>query len=337
MPDGRPLVSVVVASYTNARLRDLLDLLTSLSTQSYSPIEIVFVGEGDLQLCEAVANFARERGMQRVTVLFNDEESGVSAARNLGIKHAKGDIIAFTDDDAVPHRDWVEEMIKAYVDDSSIVGVTGRVEPVWEDLSMSWFPKELYWIVGCTGWIDGDAHTRTALIAPTANVSYRREALVLAGCFSRLLGPHRCDVQQGLRWAEGIPEDTDLFLRLKRCTGGQVVYNPRAVVDHKVRRWRVGTRWIVSRSLGVGWSRCMLQRLYRHEDGTPVQVQQDLLRRILTGLLPQILRDLFRDPATASRQLVATVVALLCVAAGYLSFLLDHRLRLGGSRDVLLR
>jgi len=76
-------------------------------------------------------------------VILNDGKYGLSTARNVGIKHANGDIIVFVDDDVLLCPDWAEKMVEAYKD-NAIIGVTGPAFPLWEDASMAWFPKEFY-------------------------------------------------------------------------------------------------------------------------------------------------------------------------------------------------
>ena len=115
-----PLLSVVVTSYTTDRLADIYELLDSVAGQDYVNMETVFVAERSLELMERVREYADYRAIPNVQVVFNDGAPGLSAARNVGIGQAKGDIIAFVDDDVVLFPDWAQEMVKAYVDESVI-------------------------------------------------------------------------------------------------------------------------------------------------------------------------------------------------------------------------
>ncbi|MCL0073618.1 glycosyltransferase [Dehalococcoidia bacterium] len=177
----RPLLSIIVTSYTTERLGDIYELLNSIKAQSYPDIETIFIAERSPELYERVKEYGEEifrdsveTGRDSVEirslnldeaqpipknlpfkVLFNDGEPGLSAARNLGIKEAKGDIIAFVDDVVVLFSDWAEEMVKSYEDDS-IIGVTGPAFPLWEDESMKWLPEEFYWYskLHCLVWLE---------------------------------------------------------------------------------------------------------------------------------------------------------------------------------------
>jgi glycosyltransferase involved in cell wall biosynthesis len=88
-----PLVSVVVPSHNRARL--LQRTLRSILAQHLTDLEVVVVDDGSHDDTAAIAAAADSR----VTVLRNREPTGVSAARNRGIAAARGDWIAFCDDD----------------------------------------------------------------------------------------------------------------------------------------------------------------------------------------------------------------------------------------------
>jgi len=53
-------------------------------------------------------------------VISNEKNLGLSESRNKGIKEAKGDVIAFFDDDAVADEDWVGELLKVYKERDAI-------------------------------------------------------------------------------------------------------------------------------------------------------------------------------------------------------------------------
>ena len=146
-----PVLSVVITAYTAERLNDICGLLNSIKEQKYLQIETLFVVEGSKDLAEKICSYGVENNIPNLKVLFNDGEPGLSAARNVGIKEANGDIIAFVDDDVLLYPDWAEKMVNAY-DDDAIIGVTGPAFPLWEDESMAWLPKEFYWIISCTAW-----------------------------------------------------------------------------------------------------------------------------------------------------------------------------------------
>lgn len=321
MTKPKPTLSIVVTSYTLDRLNDIIELLDSIKAQTYDHTETILVVEKSVELFDRIKRYAEENAIPNVKVVFNHGEQGLSAARNLGSKEAKGHIIAFIDDDALPFRDWAEEMVKTYEDDS-VIGATGPALPLWEDKSMTWFPQEFYWIIGCTAWY---ASSETKGITPVRNVwgmnmSFRREAFDLAGTFSSDIG--------GIQGRRLHGEEVDLSLRVKRKTGKRIVYNPKAKVQHKTYKRRVSSRFIARNSYWIGYTRPMLKRIYPEtEAGTNLLgTEYQLLSRILTRLLPNILKDFFKKPIIAWRKLSVTIITLSFVAIGYFSYLFQSLL-----------
>lgn len=309
--DKIPWLSIIITSYSMKRLGDVFELLDSIQAQTYPNIETIFVAERFPELYEQIKAHIREKAIPDTKVVFNDGELGMSAARNLGIRYAQGDIIAFIDDDALPFPDWAEEMVRTYEGDS-VMAVTGPALPLWEDESMAWLPDEFYWLIGCTAWCDWDEQREVRNIWGM-NMSFRREAFDIAGTFSTSIG-----AIQGRR-LHG--EEDELSLRIKRRTKGRVIFNPRIRVNHRVYKHRSTPRFVARSSYWIGYTRCLIKKLYPDGDeGKDVlSVEHQLLKRILVRLLPAILRSFCQHPRTAWRQLSLTVNSLFFIALGYLS------------------
>lgn len=319
----QPLISVVVTTYSLQRLKDVKELVDSLSVQTYPNIELVFVGENRRDLCDEIGSYAHARKIRNVTVLFNDGQPGASAARNLAITRAQGDVIAFLDDCVVAAPNWAEEVVKTYAERDDILGVAGAAEPHWEEPSMGWLPQDLHWLVSCTSFLEFHGKHESAHGA-TVNVSYRKEAFAVAGVFSPSLGPKRSLYGRRPRWQEGS-EDQEFSRRVGRASGKAILFNPAVKVRRKVYKHQLALRFVAQRAQATGWSRHMLQRFYGLEDRTLGQAQFSLLRRIIIKLLPNILARFFTHPVIAWHQLRVTLVALLFVALGYLSFSFHSR------------
>ncbi len=307
----QPLLSIIITSYTMDRLEDILGLLDSVKAQTYSNFETIFVAERSVELLNRVRAYASEKDALNLKVIFNDGEMGLSAARNLALKEAKGDIIAFVDDDVVLFPDWAEEMVKAYEDDS-IIGVTGPAFPLWEDESMSWFPEEFYWIISCTAWCDWN-EMREVRNAWGMNMSFLREAFDKCGPFLNEFGFHKGP----------MAEDNEFSLRVRSQTEKSIVYSPRVRLWHRVHKYRLSRKFIKERAYWIGHSRRMMKKLYPESDkGSDLLSQEhQLLKRIFTRLFPSILSGLFKNPVIAWRKLRVTATALTFVTLGYYSHL----------------
>jgi len=319
------------------------NLSQSLPISTSSPIEVIFVAERSKELYEKVKEKGREifgnvveiggdsveihRDLMEIhrdstetqssnlnksqqisinhKVLFNDGEPGLSAARNLGIKHAQGDIIAFVDDDVVLFPNWAEEVIKGF-DDESIIGVTGPALPLWEDeKSMSWFPEEFYWIISCTAWFDCN-EKREVRNAWGMNMAFKKEAFELCGLFRNEYGFHK-----GL-----FAEDNEFSLRVKAKTGKKIIFCPEMRLWHRVHKYRISLKFIKERAYWIGRSRRNLKRTYRGNKDL-LSPEHALLRRIIIRLFWDILKDLVRSPVIVWRKVCTTFVVLFFVTLGY--------------------
>ena len=102
-----PLVSVVVPSHNRARL--LRRTLQSILTQHLTDLEVVLVDDGSTDETPQITNAADPR----LVVIRNQEPGGVSAARNRGIAAARGEWIAFCDDDDLWSPDKLSRQLMA--------------------------------------------------------------------------------------------------------------------------------------------------------------------------------------------------------------------------------
>lgn len=324
-----PLLSIIVTSYTTKRLNDVLELLDSIKAQTYPNIETIFVAECSTELLDKVKAYASENNSLNLKVIFNDGEPGATSARNLGIREASGKFLAFIDDDAFLFPDWAKELVKTY-EDSSIVGVTGPISPLWEDKSTTWFPTQFDWIIGCSRWMESAEMEDVRNVYGT-NASFRRDALGLAGFYSVALGPLKHDESE---WGE-LAEEAELSLRVTTKTGKRIVYNPGVRVYHKVPSYKLQWGFILPRAYQVGRTRHMLKALNTSKNNSTdvLSTEHQLLKRILTKLLPSILKGFFSSPVIAWRQLLVTITALFFVALGYYSHLFSSLL---GHRKILV-
>src|SRR5262249_47947136 len=104
-PTSCPLVSVVVCAREGERT--LERCLQSLSQLAYPNFEVVIVAEGGSAcVCEAVAPFPQFR-------VIGQSNQGPGAARNAGVKAARGEVVAFVDPDFAVDSDWLTFMVRA--------------------------------------------------------------------------------------------------------------------------------------------------------------------------------------------------------------------------------
>jgi glucosyl-dolichyl phosphate glucuronosyltransferase len=243
----RPAVSVIVCAFTEDRWEDICRVLGSLQAQTEAPGEVILV------IDHSPALLRRARlAFPQVTIVPNHFQKGLAGGRNTGVAHAWGDVVAFIDDDAVADPDWLSRLADHYMD-PTVAGVGGLVEPAWEHGRPGWFPPELDWVVGCSylGMRSGLGPVRNFI---GANMSFRREILAEIGGFSIELGrvdsnPFGC-------------EETELCLRVsQRYPDAILLYEPAAMVSHRVRRQRARWRYLRSRCYAEGRSKATVASL----------------------------------------------------------------------------
>lgn len=201
------VVSVVVPTFRRPAL--LERCLGALLEQNFAPAayEIIVVDdaackETHLQV-EQCARRAATRGYS-VYYLSTAGARGPATARNLGWRAARGEIIAFTDDDCLPAPDWLSSGVAAFTGD--VMGVSGRIR-----VPLPFNPTDYQY---------DTSHLEHSEFA-TANCFYRREALLAVGGFDE-------------RFRAAWREDSDLFFRVLerqlRCLVCET-----AIVVHPVR------------------------------------------------------------------------------------------------------
>ncbi len=302
------LLSLVITSYTTERLGDIYELLESIKNQTYKNMETIFVAERSHELYEKVKAYAEEKSVPNMKVIFNGDRPGLSAARNLGIEKAEGEIVAFVDDDVVLFSDWAEKMVEA-LENNSAIGVTGAAFPLWENESLKWLPEEFYWLISCTAWT-GWKEPRIVRGVFGSNMAFKRDAFADGCLFSVNAG-----FSHGHR-DKPISEDIEFSLRLKKRTGKHIMFNPNPRVWHRVIARRLSLRFVVQRAHHVGCTRRIIRRYYADEFGSFDQ-ENKVLKGILK-LLIRIPREFIVKPVLAWKELSLIVEILVSAAVGFM-------------------
>src|SRR3989344_5641268 len=117
----KPKISVVIPSYNS--MKTLKNTLESLKKQTFKDFEVLIVD--DCSRDESFALAKRYTG-SNTKILRNKENKGPAVSRNVGIKNARGGIIALTDSDCILSKDWLENMHKRFKD-KNINVIMGKV------------------------------------------------------------------------------------------------------------------------------------------------------------------------------------------------------------------
>lgn len=219
---------------------------------------------------------------------------GQNAARNRALEAIEGDLVLFTDDDALPRPDWLARMRTAADAHPEVGVIAGTVVPRFVVSPPEWLLRSVR--RGPTfAWVERPAD---GYVDPTEAVSPSfavRASHLSAGLrFDETIGPDGTgDYAMG--------SETELLLRLQRA-GVRAWYARDAVVEHVVTAAQVEESTILRRAYRYGRGRWRLgtSRLARTRlrlRGVPLAVLADLLSRRLS--YARAVRR--RDPGRALR------------------------------------
>lgn len=197
-------ISVVVA--TCNRAERLMRLLDALSIQDLAePFEVVVVD--DRSTDDTLARLNATAGERPFTLLIVPSvvNTGAGGARNRGWQAARGEVVAFTDDDCVPDPAWLRCLTDGLVEADITIGRTRPPE------------DQLHLIGPLSHYLDIDHNQSFS----TCNIAYRRTVLEKMDGFDA----------DGYAWVDG--EDTDLGLRAVK-DGFRDAYVEDALVWHDV-------------------------------------------------------------------------------------------------------
>ena len=195
---SEPRVSVVVPVY-NGR-QTIGGAVECLLRQTHPAHEIIIVDDGSV---DGTAEVLRPWA-DRVRVL-SKPNGGPASARNLGVRAATGEFIAFTDSDCLPDGEWIASLLRGF-DDESVAGVGGTVKGVGAG-AISEYVDSIRLLEPVRHGDDGVVY----LI--TCNTCFRRDALLEAGLFDE-------------RFRKPGGEEPELCMRLTKLG-----YQFRAVED----------------------------------------------------------------------------------------------------------
>ncbi len=213
-------VSVVVP--THRRPRELARCLAGLLRQERAPDEVVIaVRESDFPT-RAVLRGRSFASLPIKEIVVNAK--GQVASCNAALEAAHGDIIAITDDDAVPRVDWLRRIEAHFAADGQVGGVGGRD---WVHIGSHALGGSKR-VVGTVQWFGGVIGNHHLGVGPPrfvdvlkgANMSFRASAIRGVRFDPRLLG-------------DGAQVNNDMAFSLAvRRSGWRIVYDPDVAVDH---------------------------------------------------------------------------------------------------------
>lgn len=209
MPDPPQMVSIIVAYPAPSAVLD--ECVTGISQQLYANYEVILLPD------EPSGRTWPDKFREISTGRIRPAEK-----RNIGIKEAGGDIIAFLDDDAYPDDQWLTHAL-VYFSSPKVAGVGGPAVTPPNDPYMAKLSGEVYanrFVSGAYRYRYKPTRVRDVDDYPSCNLFIRAGVL-------RKLGGFRTDFWPG--------EDTYLCMEITKKLGLEIVYDPRVHVFHHRR------------------------------------------------------------------------------------------------------
>lgn len=219
-PDRRSLklCSIIVLNFNGERIIE--KCLSHLLNQTYPNFEIIIVDNNSTD--NSLAILQKYLPSQKISLIRSKKNLGVPGGRNMGVLHARGEIVAFIDNDGYAHPDWLEEAVRTIESDEQIGAVA----------SLVFFNKKKTIVNGAGGTLNlqgygGDicfhqpyefARLPELVLYPMGcGMVVKKEVLERVGPLDDLLFNYYDDVELGIRiWKLGL----------------RVVLSPGAWVDH---------------------------------------------------------------------------------------------------------
>jgi glycosyltransferase involved in cell wall biosynthesis len=285
-------VSVILCTYNRAgSLPTALRSVLSSKLPSSLEWEILVVDNNSPDDTRAVAEQFCRTHPDRVRYIFEPLQ-GKSNALNRGIREARGEILAFVDDDVTADPNWLLELTAPILKQDAWVGVGGRILPPPDFRPPSWMALEgPNAVLGVLALFDLGT-TSCELTEPPygTNMAFRKQVFEKYGGFRTDLGPCPGSEIRG--------EDTEFGRRILGA-GERLWYQPSAIICHPVTENRLKQEYFLRFFFDHG--RAMVRE---HGEGTPIwSIRRCYLKFLNIAILrlpARILRWLF-DPLSQRR------------------------------------
>ncbi len=234
-------ISVIVATYNRCEsIKDTLDSLLCQESDGSFNYEVIVVDNNSSDKTKDTIESYYSRFNGRLKYLFEPKQ-GKSYALNKGIKEAKGEIVVFTDDDAIVDKQWLKN-VKMVFENQDYIGVGGKTSLKWPLREPDWFLKKgKYRMNGPVAMHDyGERSIEyTNEMSPPigVNMAFRSLAFRKYGGFKVELG-HAGEK----RTRKAKAEDIEIGRRLISA-GERIIYSPNMIVYHKISRDRATKRY----------------------------------------------------------------------------------------------
>lgn len=230
----RKLLSVVIATYCRYDvLPRAIDSLLKQEGVSRSDYEIIIVDNTPKEKRERIAN------ANECDRFVYEDISGLSRARNIGIRLSEAELVAFLDDDAIANDTWVSEGIQLMNSYQNWKVVGGKILADYRDAARPyWMDEKLEEFLSCVDWkIDQPKPMSEGYWIAGANMVFRKEVFDDGIGFDERLGRNG-----GATLLSN--DETELFEKIGK---ENIFFTPSMAVQHVIPRSRLREEWFRKR------------------------------------------------------------------------------------------
>lgn len=237
-------LSIIICTLN--RRKELLNCLCELVEQAveFSDVEIIIVDNGSTDGTEE----AVRKSISNISIPCSyvyEGRPGLSNARNAGRSKARGEVLAYIDDDAIPHSDWVKRVREHFLTRSSDC-LAGRVMLKLETSLPEWFPSDLLWILGESRFGEQERMLTEEESPQGQNFALKARVFDVIGGFDPRIRLY-CDEVE--------------FFRRVRARGFTIAYRPDIAVDHFVSTSRLCKKALRRKAFMMGQGAAVMQIL----------------------------------------------------------------------------
>ncbi|HXM94119.1 MAG TPA: glycosyltransferase family 2 protein [Candidatus Dormibacteraeota bacterium] len=229
-------VSVILCTYNRC---DSLSLALESVVASEMPAndwEVLIIDNNSNDRTRAVAEEFCRRDRSRFRYLF-ERRHGKSYALNTGIREARGEILAFMDDDVIVDAKWLRNLTAVFQKEGW-AGAGGRILPERAFTPPAWLSLEGKYALAPLAIFDLGEQPGELVEAPFGtNMAYRKEVFEKVGGFRTDLGPRPGSETRG--------EDTEFGFRALGA-GQRLWYEPSAIVYHSLPAHRLQKEYFLA-------------------------------------------------------------------------------------------
>lgn len=224
------MISIIVVTY-NRKLLLKECLETVLTQKTNEEVEIIVI---DNYSSDGTEDFIKESFADRVRFFNNKVRMSLSACKTLGINVAKGEVIAFIDDDCVASKNWLNEIKNSLVDYDFVGGI---VLPIPNIKFPWWWNKSLNWLIG----INPMPSKKFPPLG--SNIAFNKYVLDVLQKNNNII----------LTYNQYLPYAEDNYrIRNALVKGFSMGINPNMIVYHQIPKQRLKIAYLLKRSYNEG-------------------------------------------------------------------------------------